>query len=87
MAADNRDLNYAKYFSEGERASAATEDYNSHNTRRLDSDEMADLLRNWSSSRQQCWSAAVRRQPATMRQQLGDFATMRSAERARRHEN
>ena len=44
VPADNRDLNYAKYFSEGESRVSTTEDYNSHNTRRLKSTEMADLL-------------------------------------------
>ena len=32
IPADNRDLNYARYFSEGEENIAKTEDYNSHNT-------------------------------------------------------
>lgn len=45
VVADNRDLNYAKYFSEGEAKVSVTEDYNSHNTRRLDLAEMEALLR------------------------------------------
>jgi UDP-glucose 4-epimerase len=44
VPADTRDLNYAKYFSEGEAAVSALEDYNSHNTQRLDVAEMAELL-------------------------------------------
>lgn len=44
VPADNRDLNYDKYFSEGQSVVSATEDYNSHNTRRLDRDEMIRLL-------------------------------------------
>ena len=36
IPADNRDLNYAQYYSEGEAAIATIEDYNSHNTNRLD---------------------------------------------------
>ena len=44
VAADVRDLNYAQYFSEGERRLAAIEDYHSHNTRRLGVDEMAEKL-------------------------------------------
>lgn len=44
VEADIRDLNYAKYFSEGERELGAIEDYHSHNTHRLDLDEMVDLL-------------------------------------------
>lgn len=35
IPADNRDLNYGKYFSAGETRISATEDYNSHNTVRL----------------------------------------------------
>jgi UDP-glucose 4-epimerase len=36
IPADNRDLNYSKYFSEGEAGIALMEDYTSHNTHRLD---------------------------------------------------
>jgi UDP-N-acetylglucosamine 4,6-dehydratase/5-epimerase len=45
VRADVRDLNYAKYFSEGERDLSMVEDYHSHNTRRLDVSEVCDLLR------------------------------------------
>jgi len=45
VVADTRDLNYAKYFSEGEATISASEDYNSHNTQRLDVDAMEELLR------------------------------------------
>ena len=45
VPANVRDLNYAKYFSEGESRLANVEDYHSHNTRRLDVDELVDLLR------------------------------------------
>jgi UDP-glucose 4-epimerase len=41
---DDRDLNYAVYFSEGEEKVSLHEDYNSHNTHRLDVDEMVDVL-------------------------------------------
>ncbi len=44
VPADVRDLNYACYFSEGQRAVSEMEDYNSHNTRRLDIDGMTELL-------------------------------------------
>lgn len=44
VPADNRDLNYAKYFSEGERDVSAIEDYHSHNTERLNVAEMKELL-------------------------------------------
>jgi UDP-glucose 4-epimerase len=41
---DNRDLNYAIYFSEGMPQIANAEDYTSHNTRRLELAEMMALL-------------------------------------------
>jgi len=36
IPADNRDLNYNKYFVDGEQHLSQAEDYNSHNTERLD---------------------------------------------------
>lgn len=44
VPADNRDLNYAAYFSEGSSELSAKEDYNSHNTARQDVDGMCELL-------------------------------------------
>ncbi len=44
VPADVRDLNYAKYFSDGQSNLAEIEDYHSHNVHRLDVDEMVDLL-------------------------------------------
>lgn len=44
VPADVRDLNYACFFSEGQTDVSVVEDYNSHNTRRLDVDGMAELL-------------------------------------------
>ena len=41
---DNRDLNYDKYFVEGEEKIAEIEDYHSHNTRRLDLEDMKKEL-------------------------------------------
>ena len=41
---DTRDLNYDKFFSEGDDAISRTEDYHSHNTRRLDVEGMKELL-------------------------------------------
>ena len=41
---DNRDLNYANYFSEGEIDMNSIEDYHSHNTKRLDVEGMKKLL-------------------------------------------
>lgn len=44
VPADNRDLNYANYFSEGEIDMNVVEDYHSHNTDRLDIGGMKQLL-------------------------------------------
>lgn len=44
IPADNRDLNYAKYFSEGEEVINHLDDYTSHNTRRLNVQEVKELL-------------------------------------------
>lgn len=41
---DSRDLNYDKYFINGEEKVSKFEDYNSHNTRRLDLEGMKELL-------------------------------------------
>jgi UDP-N-acetylglucosamine 4,6-dehydratase/5-epimerase len=45
VEADVRDLNYAKYYSQGEDVLSAVEDYHSHNTRRLGLDAVVELLR------------------------------------------
>lgn len=44
IPADNRDLNYAKYFSEGEEKIAEFDDYTSHNTLRLNVEQVKSLL-------------------------------------------
>jgi UDP-N-acetylglucosamine 4,6-dehydratase len=41
---DSRDLNYAQYFEEGETAVESMDDYHSHNTTRLDVDQVAEQL-------------------------------------------
>lgn len=41
---DNRDLNYGKFFDEGDKHLSELEDYNSHNTDRLDIEGMKTLL-------------------------------------------
>ena len=41
---DNRDLNYDNYFSKGDKDMANVEDYHSHNTNRLNVEEMKQLL-------------------------------------------
>jgi UDP-N-acetylglucosamine 4,6-dehydratase len=58
---DTRDLNYSKYFTQGQETVSREEDYHSHNTRRLDVDETVELLlkvdlvrqelQNWQGSR------------------------------------
>jgi UDP-N-acetylglucosamine 4,6-dehydratase len=45
VQADNRDLNYALYFSEGKKGVSECEDYNSHNADRLDLEGACTLLR------------------------------------------
>ena len=44
IPADNRDLNYDKYTSKGEKRFEMAEEYNSHNTERLDVEGMKQLL-------------------------------------------
>jgi UDP-glucose 4-epimerase len=41
---DMRDLNYGRYFDQGEKRITESEDYNSHNTQRLDVEGMKQLL-------------------------------------------
>ena len=41
---DTRDLNYDKFFTQGEQDMTKIEDYHSHNTRRLDVEGMKRLL-------------------------------------------
>ena len=44
VPADNRDLNYNKYFNQGDEQLSNLEDYTSHNTERLDVNEIKSLL-------------------------------------------
>jgi UDP-glucose 4-epimerase len=44
IPADNRDLNYSMYFSQGEKNIADIEDYHSHNTDRLDVEGVKNLI-------------------------------------------
>ena len=46
IPSDSRDLNYDKYFSDGEKKISASEDYTSHNTERLDEKQTIALLQN-----------------------------------------
>jgi len=44
IPSDDRDLNYAKYFVEGESSVSASQDYTSHNTERLNVAQVKELL-------------------------------------------
>jgi len=44
VPADNRDLNYKKYFVEGEQSISEGDDYTSHNTERLDIEGVKRVL-------------------------------------------
>lgn len=44
IPADNRDLNYAMYFTEGDQKISTIEDYNSHNSERLDVEGVKKLI-------------------------------------------
>lgn len=44
IPADNRDLNYNRFFTEGDEIIDSLEDYNSHNTNRLNHEKMKELL-------------------------------------------
>jgi UDP-N-acetylglucosamine 4,6-dehydratase len=46
IPADNRDLNYNQYFTEGETDISIVEDYHSHNTEQLGVEGMKQLLSN-----------------------------------------
>lgn len=44
IPADNRDLNYAKYFEQGEQVVTQADEYHSHNTRQLTESELRQML-------------------------------------------
>jgi len=44
IPSDNRNLNYQKYTNEGNADLNSVEEYNSHNTKRLDVEGMKELL-------------------------------------------
>ncbi|MEH3116206.1 MAG: polysaccharide biosynthesis protein [Methylorubrum populi] len=44
IPADDRDLNYSKFFTSGETAISAADDYTSHNTQRMNQQQIIDLL-------------------------------------------
>ena len=63
IAADNRDLNYAKYFSEGEEEIANVEDYHSHNTIQLGVEGMKTLLSTLPLIRKEVFGEEVTQMP------------------------
>ena len=52
IPADNRDLNYSKYFVEGESHISELDDYTSHNTERLNVESIKKLLLNLAEVRE-----------------------------------
>jgi len=46
IPADNRDLNYTKFFEDGEEVVTQAHEYHSHNTHRLNEDELREMLLN-----------------------------------------
>lgn len=60
IPADNRDLNYNQYFSEGEKEIATVEDFHSHNTERLNVDQVKELLKELPIIRKQVFGEAIK---------------------------
>ena len=62
IAPDDRDLNYTKYFTEGEPETSTSQDYHSHNTERLTDDELREKLLSLSLVRDElgAWSPRQR---------------------------
>ncbi len=63
MPPDGRDLNYSKFVEQGEKSITRSEDYNSHNTHRLDVKGMKQLLLKLDFMQQ-----IARGEPATVRE-------------------
>jgi UDP-N-acetylglucosamine 4,6-dehydratase len=63
IPADNRDLNYAQYYSEGEQDLSEIEDYNSHNTSQQDIEGMKQLLINLPLIRKEVFGEDVMQYP------------------------
>lgn len=59
IPADNRDLNYARYFSEGVEDVSRIEDYHSHNTKQLNIEEMTALLSKLPYIRKEVFGEAI----------------------------
>lgn len=63
IPADNRDLNYAQYFSEGEQDVSLIEDYHSHNTIQQDVEGMKQLLSKLPLIRKEIFGEEVTQMP------------------------
>lgn len=63
IPADNRDLNYAQYFSEGEEDVSLIEDYHSHNTEQQDVEGMKRLLTQLPLIRKEVYGEDVAQMP------------------------
>lgn len=63
IPADNRNLNYAQYFSEGEKDVSIIEDYHSHNTEQLGVEGMKKLLRELPLIRKEVFGEDVEQMP------------------------
>jgi UDP-glucose 4-epimerase len=63
IPADNRDLNYAQYFSEGEQDVSLIEDYHSHNTTQQDVEGMKQLLSKLPLIRKEIFGEEVTQMP------------------------
>jgi UDP-glucose 4-epimerase len=61
IPADNRDLNYNKYFTEGESKVTITEEYTSHNTQRLNVEQTKELLLKLRSVREDVFGERLER--------------------------
>jgi UDP-glucose 4-epimerase len=59
IPADNRDLNYAMYFSEGQQDAVKIEDYHSHNTERLDVEGVKKLISSLGLVRREIFGESV----------------------------
>ena len=64
IPADNRDLNYAQYFSEGEQDISRIEDYHSHNAQQQGVEGMKKLLSNLALIRKEVFGEDVDQYPA-----------------------
>lgn len=62
VPADNRDLNYASYFTEGKENVSVIEDYHSHNTRRLNVEGTKELLLKLPMIRQDIFGDDIRQE-------------------------